>query len=373
MLWAFAATSLALVMVTLDNLVVTTALPVIREDLHASLEGLEWTVNAYTLTFAVLLLTGAALAPSMGVLVAAISSARGSSHACTSRRGLRLRPAAGQRRVWKEAAERPPYPAEESVDCGRERRQPETFQKPTQPASRGEVLEHADRCWAVHHPHPARLDELPRLADLLLGNTRGIASGRLVVPAQERESLPAIQPGDGPRRGTTERSTSVEEQERSTRRRNVPEPCRIEHEARHAPHRIGRGLGAANHLLPVVGSSAAVWILLSSSVAVAGSRRARPALRTGRARPFSSSKRRGRETRACDHDVVRSRWVDVIRCSSSGFAACCSRPSPACRSAPDAPRRCRRSRLLLAAAPDESSTRSCRAGQRPFRRGRRRR
>jgi EmrB/QacA subfamily drug resistance transporter len=96
-LWTFAVTSLALVMVTLDNLVVTTALPVIRTDLHASLEGLEWTVNAYTLTFAVLLLTGAALgdrfgrrrmfaiglavftvasaaaalAPSMGVLVAA--------------------------------------------------------------------------------------------------------------------------------------------------------------------------------------------------------------------------------------------------------------------------------------------------------------
>jgi EmrB/QacA subfamily drug resistance transporter len=97
MIWTFVVTSLALVMVTLDNLVVTTALPVIREDLHASLEGLEWTVNAYTLTFAVLLLTGAALgdrfgrrrmfaiglgiftlasaaaalAPSMGVLVAA--------------------------------------------------------------------------------------------------------------------------------------------------------------------------------------------------------------------------------------------------------------------------------------------------------------
>jgi EmrB/QacA subfamily drug resistance transporter len=97
MLWTFAVTSLALVMVTLDNLVVTTALPVIRKDLNASLEGLEWTVNAYTLTFAVLLLTGAALgdrfgrrrmfalglgiftvasaaaalAPSMGVLVAA--------------------------------------------------------------------------------------------------------------------------------------------------------------------------------------------------------------------------------------------------------------------------------------------------------------
>jgi EmrB/QacA subfamily drug resistance transporter len=65
-LWTFAITSIALVMVTLDNLVVTTALPVIRHDLNASLEGLEWTVNAYTLTFAVLLLTGAALGDRFG-------------------------------------------------------------------------------------------------------------------------------------------------------------------------------------------------------------------------------------------------------------------------------------------------------------------
>ena len=66
MLWAFAITSIALFMTTLDNLVVTTALPVIRHDLHASLSGLEWTVNAYTLTFAVLLLTGAALGDRFG-------------------------------------------------------------------------------------------------------------------------------------------------------------------------------------------------------------------------------------------------------------------------------------------------------------------
>jgi EmrB/QacA subfamily drug resistance transporter len=65
-LWTFAITSVALFMVTLDNLVVTTALPVIRTDLHASLSQLEWTVNAYTLTFAVLLLTGAALGDRFG-------------------------------------------------------------------------------------------------------------------------------------------------------------------------------------------------------------------------------------------------------------------------------------------------------------------
>ena len=64
--WTFAITSLALFMVTLDNLVVTTAMPVIRVDLHAGLSGLEWTVNAYTLTFAVLLLTGAALGDRFG-------------------------------------------------------------------------------------------------------------------------------------------------------------------------------------------------------------------------------------------------------------------------------------------------------------------
>src|SRR3954452_2545625 len=64
--WTFAVTSAALFMASLDNLVVATALPSIREHLHASLEGLQWTVNAYTLTFAVLLLTGAALGERYG-------------------------------------------------------------------------------------------------------------------------------------------------------------------------------------------------------------------------------------------------------------------------------------------------------------------
>ena len=55
-LWTLVVTSTALFMGSLDNLVVTTALPSIRDHLHASLAGLQWTVNAYTLTFAVLLL-----------------------------------------------------------------------------------------------------------------------------------------------------------------------------------------------------------------------------------------------------------------------------------------------------------------------------
>jgi EmrB/QacA subfamily drug resistance transporter len=65
-IWTFVVTSIALFMAQLDNLVVTTALPVIRTDLHASLSSLEWTVNAYTLTFAVLLLTGATLGERFG-------------------------------------------------------------------------------------------------------------------------------------------------------------------------------------------------------------------------------------------------------------------------------------------------------------------
>jgi EmrB/QacA subfamily drug resistance transporter len=64
--WTFAITSLALFMVALDNLVVTTALPVIKADLNASLQDLQWMVNAYTLTFAVLLITGAALGDRFG-------------------------------------------------------------------------------------------------------------------------------------------------------------------------------------------------------------------------------------------------------------------------------------------------------------------
>jgi EmrB/QacA subfamily drug resistance transporter len=65
-IWTFVITSVALFMATLDNLVVTTALPVIRTDLGASIEDLEWTVNAFTLTFAVFLLTGAALGDRFG-------------------------------------------------------------------------------------------------------------------------------------------------------------------------------------------------------------------------------------------------------------------------------------------------------------------
>ncbi|WP_051468047.1 MFS transporter [Actinomadura oligospora] len=62
----FVVTGIALFMVTLDNLIVTNALPAISADLGTGLEGLQWTVNAYTLTFAVLLLPAAAVADRHG-------------------------------------------------------------------------------------------------------------------------------------------------------------------------------------------------------------------------------------------------------------------------------------------------------------------
>ncbi len=64
--WTLIAASLALTMAFLDALVVTTALPTIRRALHGSLGELEWSVNAYNLVFACMLLTGAALGDRFG-------------------------------------------------------------------------------------------------------------------------------------------------------------------------------------------------------------------------------------------------------------------------------------------------------------------
>ena len=81
--WTLGAMCFALFMVMLDNTVVNVALPTIQRDLHASISGLEWTVNAYTLSFAVLLVTGGRLGDIfgrrkvflIGVVVFAASSA----------------------------------------------------------------------------------------------------------------------------------------------------------------------------------------------------------------------------------------------------------------------------------------------------------
>ncbi|WP_217199387.1 DHA2 family efflux MFS transporter permease subunit [Streptomyces buecherae] len=64
--WTLVITSIAGFMAALDNLIVITAIPDIGEDLGGGIEELEWTVNAYTLSFAVLLMLGAALGDRFG-------------------------------------------------------------------------------------------------------------------------------------------------------------------------------------------------------------------------------------------------------------------------------------------------------------------
>jgi MFS family permease len=64
--WTLGAMCFALFMIMLDNTVVNVALPAIQRDLGSSISGLEWTVNAYTLSFAVLLVTGGRLGDIFG-------------------------------------------------------------------------------------------------------------------------------------------------------------------------------------------------------------------------------------------------------------------------------------------------------------------
>ncbi len=85
--WVLAITSTAAFMVALDQLVVSTALIAIRTDLHASIGTLEWTANAYSLSFAVLLIAGAALGDRFGrrrMFVAGLSVFSLASVACAS-------------------------------------------------------------------------------------------------------------------------------------------------------------------------------------------------------------------------------------------------------------------------------------------------
>ena len=81
--WTLGAMCFALFMIMLDNTVVNVALPSIQKDLDASISGLEWTINGYTLSFAVLLATGGRLGDIfgrrrmflLGVVIFALSSA----------------------------------------------------------------------------------------------------------------------------------------------------------------------------------------------------------------------------------------------------------------------------------------------------------
>jgi hypothetical protein len=94
--WVLGLTATASLMVLLDMLVVTTALSTVREALGASIEALEWTVNAYTLSVAVLLMTAAALGDRFGrrrllVIGLAVCNVRDRGHRGRVHRERRLR------------------------------------------------------------------------------------------------------------------------------------------------------------------------------------------------------------------------------------------------------------------------------------------
>ena len=81
--WTLGAMCFALFMVMLDNTVVNVALPSIQREIHAQLSALEWVINGYTLTFAVLIATGGRLGDIFGrrrmfldgVIIFAVTSA----------------------------------------------------------------------------------------------------------------------------------------------------------------------------------------------------------------------------------------------------------------------------------------------------------
>jgi MFS family permease len=89
--WTLALTAVAALLIVLDSLVVTTALSAIRVDLGASIEELEWTVSAYVLSFAVLLMTAAALGDRFGrrrVFAAGLALFAAASAACALAPGI---------------------------------------------------------------------------------------------------------------------------------------------------------------------------------------------------------------------------------------------------------------------------------------------
>src|SRR6202048_4213392 len=89
--WGLGVTALASFMVALDTQVLTAALATLRADFGAPMEALQWTVNAFNLSFAVLLLTGAALGDRFGrrrLFAAGIALFVASSVACALSTGM---------------------------------------------------------------------------------------------------------------------------------------------------------------------------------------------------------------------------------------------------------------------------------------------
>ena len=108
--WALVLTSAAIFMVALDALVVITALPTIHRDLGGSVATLEWTVNAYTLTFAAGIITAAALGDRLGRRRVYVAGLLLFTAASAARAAIRV-PALGASAQAAEAAVKSTRPA----------------------------------------------------------------------------------------------------------------------------------------------------------------------------------------------------------------------------------------------------------------------
>ena len=142
--WVIALTGIGSLMAALDTLVVSTALSTIRVDLGASVEALEWTVNAYNLSFAVLLITAAALGDRYGrrnlyaVGLGAVHASASALLRARARRRLadrRARALQGVGRGARDAAR--PRAAERRLPARAARRGDRDLQRDHRPLRRG--------------------------------------------------------------------------------------------------------------------------------------------------------------------------------------------------------------------------------------------
>ena len=109
--WTLAAMCFALFMIMLDNTVVNVALPSIQRSFDASLSSLEWTINAYSLAFAVLLVTGGRLGDIFGrrkvFLIGVVIFAAASATAARNSRRVRGVPPRYSRSMTASSVARP--------------------------------------------------------------------------------------------------------------------------------------------------------------------------------------------------------------------------------------------------------------------------
>ncbi len=89
------------------------------------------------------------------------------------------------------------------------------------------MLQEDDPGRPLHQPHAARLDQLPGLLQLPVGDPADVGGRGVVGDVQQREAPLAVDSGDEPRRRSAESSAPVVEEQRTARGSDVPQPVRV--------------------------------------------------------------------------------------------------------------------------------------------------